>query len=289
MTSRPDSSSKRARPAHTTQRGVRAVDPRLRARRIEVQRHEGRRRLRALVGLAVVTVVAGGAVVVSQSSLADVDAVVVEGAHLSDPSSVVEASGIEIGDPLIDLDADAVVAEVEALPWVLGASVERQMNGDVVVTIEERTPRVVLSTEDGGFVVVDAFGRQLERVAGRAPEYLPVAGIVASGVVGQPAPPETRAVVSVLDHLTPPVAAVVTQIMVDEGTLYLELTPAGRVKLGDDSSLDAKIVSLETMLAHADLRCLFEIDVRVPSAPALTRSSATGDPRATLTDLAECT
>ncbi|MEZ5228022.1 MAG: FtsQ-type POTRA domain-containing protein [Acidimicrobiales bacterium] len=265
------------------------VDPRLRARRIEVQRDAGRRRLRALIGLIVVTVIAGGAVVVSQSSLADVDAVVVQGAQLSDPHDVVVASGITVGEPLIDLDPDAVVAHVEALPWVLGATVERRMNGDVVVTIEERTPRAVLSTVDGGFVLVDEHGRQLERVAGRAPDYLPIAGIVASGEVGQPAPPETSAVVSVLDHLTPAVSAVVTQIVIDEGTLYLELSPSGRVKLGDDSSLDAKIVSLETMLSHADLRCLWEIDVRVPSAPALTRLSAAGDPRATLTDLAECT
>ncbi len=265
------------------------VDPRLRARRIEVQRHEGRRRLRALVGLVVVTVIAGGAAVLSLSALADVDAVIVEGARLSDPDDVVVASGVAIGEPLIDLDTDTVVANVMTLPWVLGASVERRLNGDVVVVIEERTPRVVLPAEDGGFVLVDDLGRQLERVPGRAPEFLPIAGIVASGEVGQPAPPEVRAVISVLDHLTPPVAAVVTQVIADEGTLYLELTPAGRVKLGDDSSLGAKIISLETMLAHADLRCLWEIDVRVPSAPALTRLSATEDPRATLTDLAQCT
>ncbi len=265
------------------------VDHRLRARRIEVQRSEGRRRLRALVALVIVTIVAGGAAVISQSSLADVDAVVVEGARLSDPEDVVLASGITVGEPLIDLDAADVVASVETLPWVLGASVERRMNGEVVVAIEERLPRVVLGTEDGGFVLVDERGRQLERVAGRAPEFVPIAGIVANGEVGQPAPPETSAIVSVLDQLTPTIAAVVTQIIIDEGTLYLELAPAGRVKLGDDSSLAAKIVSLETMLAHADLRCLWEIDVRVPSAPALTRVDAAGNPRAALTDLAECT
>ena len=272
-----------------SKRAATKVDPRLRARRIEVQRSQGRRRLRGLVGLVVITVVAGGAAVASQSSLADVDQVVVVGATLSDPEAVAAASGITIGEPLINLDADAVVAGVEQLPWVLGASVERRIDGDVVVSIEERIPRAVLSTQDGGFVLVDDRGRQLERVAGRAPEFLPIAGITASGDVGQPAPPETQAVVSVLDHLTPPVAAVVDQIVVDEGTLYLELRIGGRVKLGDDSSLDAKIVSLETMLAHADLRCLWEIDVRVPSAPALTRLSAAEDPRATLTDLAECT
>ncbi len=264
------------------------VDPRLRARRIEVQRSQGRRRLRTLVGLVIVTVIGGGAVVISQSSLADVDAVVVEGAVASDAAAIVDASGIEVGQPLIELDTDAVVDRVVDLPWVLGATVERQADGDVIVSIEEREPRAVLPTADGGYVLVDERGRQLERVSGRPPGYLPIAGIVASGVIGQPAPPETQAVVSVLDHLGPTVSAVVTQIVIDEGTLYLELDLGGRVKLGDDSSLDAKMVSLETMLAHADLRCLWEIDVRVPSAPALTRLSAAGDPRATLTDLAEC-
>lgn len=265
------------------------VDPRLRARRIEVKRERGRRRLRTLVGLVVLTVLAGGAVVISQSSLADVDAVVVDGATRSDQTQIAAAIGVELGTPLLDLDPDSIAASVEQLPWVLGVSVDRQLDGDLVVTIEERVPRAVLPTEDGGFVLVDERGRQLERVAGRSPEYLPIAGVLANGAIGQPAPPETQAVLAVLDALTPSIEAVVSQIVFDEGILYLELTIGGRVKLGDDSSLAEKVVSLETMLAHADLRCLWEIDVRVPSAPALTRLSAAGDPRAALTDLAGCT
>lgn len=265
------------------------VDPRLRARRIEVERERGRRRLRSLVGLIAVTLVAGGAVVVSQSSLADVDEVVVDGAIRSDQAEVAAASGVRKGTPLLDLDPEAIAASVEQLPWVLGASIDRRIDGEVVVTIEERTPRAVLPTVDGGFVLVDDRGRQLERIPGRPPDYLPIAGVQASGEVGQPAPPETQAVLAVLNALSPEIEAVASQIVFDEGTLYLELSIGGRVKLGDDSSLNEKVVSLETMLTHADLRCLWEIDVRVPSAPALTRLSAAGDPRATLTDLAGCT
>lgn len=265
------------------------VEPRLRARRIEVRRSEGRRRLRAFVALIVATIVGGGAVVVSRSGLADVDAVVVEGATHSDAADVVALSGIVPGQPLIDLDLDAAVEAIETLPWVEGVSVDRRINGEVLVSLVERTPSAVLPTADGGYVLIDVQGRQLERLAARSEEWLPIAGIVASGVLGQPAPPETQAVLALTEALSPMVGEQVSQVVMDQGNLYLELRSGGRARLGDDSSIEPKMIALETMLINADLRCLWEIDVRVPSAPALTRMTASGDPRAALTDLAECT
>jgi cell division protein FtsQ len=265
------------------------VEPKLRARRIEVKRDQGRRRLRGLVALSAVTLIAVAAILISRSALADVDGLVVEGAQQSDIGAIEQATGIQIGEPLLEVDTSAVAERVEALPWIRSAVLRRTWFGDVVVTVEERVPEAVISTEDGGLVLVDSEGRQLDRVPVRLPGFVPVAGVVANGELGQPAPPETQAVLRTIEAMTEPVRAAVAQIVIDQGTLYLELNQGGRIKLGDDSSLGEKMISLETMLAHADLRCLWEIDVRVPSAPALTRVSAAGDPRASLTDLASCT
>ncbi len=266
-----------------------SVDPRLRARRIEVKRDQGRRRLRTLVALVIVTVVLGGGVVASQSSLLDVDAVIVEGSTRTDPATVVQASGIGLGQPLVEVDVEGAAAGVAQLPWVLDVSVDRRLSGEVVVEIQERSPIAALPTSDGGLVVVDQGGRQLERVPVLPPEFVPIAGIVASGEIGQPSPPETQSALDLIEQLTDGLRPSVSQIVVDQGSLFVVLSGGGRVNFGDASSLDDKVVSLETMLAHADLRCLFEIDVRVPSAPALTRVNAAGVPRATLTDLSLCT
>ena len=75
-----------------------------------------------------------------------------------------------------------------------------------------------------------------------------------------------------------------------DGTdLVLDLAAGGRVRLGDPGDLDDKLVSLETMLARVDLRCLAELDLGVPSAPALSRRPpADGDPQAPLSDLSKC-
>ncbi len=266
-----------------------AVDPRIKARRIEVQRTAGRRRLRTLGLLVAVTLVTIGAIALVNSSWLDVDDFEVVGTANTPAEQVEQASGILIKTPLLDVDLALAEQQIERLPWVLTASVDRRWTGTIVIEITEREPVTVVATDDSGLVLVDGSGRQLELVDRRPPGYLLVAGIVATGIEGQPAPPETQAVLRLMGELTPQLEAEVDQIVVDEGTLYLDLRSGGRALVGDDTALDQKVLSLETILQRVDLRCLWEIDVRVPSAPAVTRIDAAGNPRATLTDLSDCT
>jgi hypothetical protein len=58
--------------------------------------------------------------------------------------------------------------------------------------------------------------------------------------------------------------------------------------MGDDKDLAAKVISLETLLLGVDLRCVHEIDLTVPSAPALSRIGEKGNPRDGLADLTLC-
>ena len=264
------------------------VDPKLAARRVEVARHEGRRRLRLLAALCIVTLLALGCIVAANSSFLDVDEVEVIGAANTDPAAVVAAGGVVIGDPLLDLDVEAAVSAMERLPWIESATIDRTVGGSVLITVSERVPVSGLPL-DAGLMLVDRDGRQLGVVAGAPTGFLPIIGITPDGVVGQPAPPETHAVLRLLAKLTPAITPEVTQVEWANGTLVLHLRAGGRVKLGDDTALEEKMVSLETILAKVDLRCLSEIDVRVPSAPAVTRLNAGGDPRAAVVDLAECT
>ena len=266
-----------------------AVDPRINARRIEVKRTAGRRRLRTLGLLVAVTLATIGAIALVNSSWLDVDDFAVVGAEKTTEQQVEETSGIELQTPLLDVDLALAEQQIETLPWVLTASVDRRWTGTIVVEITEREPVAAVAADGGSFVLVDASGRQLALLDSRPAGYLPIAGIVASGVEGQPAPPDTQAVLRLMGELTPQLEAEVDQILADQGTLYLDLRSGGRALVGDDTALDQKVLSLETILQRVDLRCLWEIDVRVPSAPAVTRIDAAGNPRATLTDLADCT
>lgn len=269
--------------------GPAGLDPRIRARRIEVRRQQGRRRLRVLLGVLLAAALLGLGYVVAGSALLDVDDLVVTGNARTPAADIVTASDLAPGQPLLLLDVDGASAAIGRLPWVATAEVHRSITGTVTIEVVERQPVATLPTTDGAWVVVDGEGRQLEQVAAPGPDQLVLRGVEATGVVGTPVGPGPQEVLRLLDALTPPVRAAVSGIGLDGTELFLELAAGGRVRLGDTSDLNDKLVSLETMLARVDLRCLSELDLEVPSAPALSRRPpADGDPPAPLSDSSNC-
>lgn len=262
-------------------------NPKITARRIEVNREVGRRRLRVIGLLSIASLVIIGGIGLSNSPLLDVDEVTVDGLGRTTEPDVLAVLSLQVGDPLANLDLDEAQVEVEGLPWVKSAAVTRSWLGTVGIAIEERVPRLAISSPNG-FVLVDEGGRQLDVVDHHPAEFLPVAGVTASGEIGEPAPVEVQSVLLVLDALDDRTRAEAVQIVVDERQLFLELSAGGRINLGDDAGLVEKLTSARTILDQVDLRCLWEIDVRVPTAPAVTRLSNDGIPGASLTELENC-
>jgi cell division protein FtsQ len=265
------------------------LDPRIRARRIAVRRQQGRRRLRLLLGLVLAAALVGLGFAAANSALLDVDQVAVRGNARTPTDEVIAASDLAPGQPLLLLDVDGASAAVERLAWVSTATVHRSITGTVTVEVVERDPVATLPVTGGGWVVVDEEGRQLERVDTPSPDQLLLGGVEATGVIGSPVGPGPQGVLDLLEALTPPVRAAVSGVGLDGEDLVLDLASGGRVRLGGTSNLDDKLVSLETMLARVDLRCLGELDLGVPSAPALSRRPPVdGDPQAPLADLSKC-
>ena len=252
-------------------------------------RHEGRKRLKLLVALAAITLLSIGALVGLQSSWLDIDEVVVVGHDRTPADQVRSASGIVVGTPLVDLDMAASAEAIEALPWVATASVSRAWDGTVTAEITERTPSIALPISAGGFMLIDSAGRQLGSVDQRPDWAHVINGLQASGVPGQPAPTEIHGVIRLLGLLNSEQMAGISSITVDNGNLVLDLVAGGVVDLGNDSGLADKLVSYDTIRASVDLRCLHRIDLRVHTAPAITRLSATGETGRALSDMTTCT
>jgi cell division protein FtsQ len=268
------------------------TDPRIEARRREVAKTEGKKRLRLLVALSVITLGSIGSLLLLQSSWLDVDEIVVVGHEHTDPEAVRSVSGIVVGAPLVDLDLSASERAIEALPWVATATVSREWNGTVTVSVTERVAAIALPTarpDTDGFMLVDAAGRQLGPIPDRPAWASPINGLVASGVPGQPAPTEVHGVIRLLSLMTPDQLSGVSSISVVERNLVLDLLEGGTVDLGNESGLNEKLVSYDTIRAAVDLRCLHRIDLRVHTAPAITRISATGETGQALSDLVNCT
>ncbi len=249
------------------------IDPRFRRRRIEVQRENGRRRLRrVLVLLAIVGVVVLGIIVV-RSPLFDLDHIEVGGVIRSDQNDVLAVAGLSRGEPLMDADIVSARTAIESLPWVFSAVVAREWPGTVTIDVVERQAVAALPS-GAGYAIVDRFGHVVERVAQPTPG-MPLVSVNADaalpGEVVEESVDAVRTAAAMPRDLVPWVASVLVD---EELRVVLELTGGASVLVGSSEELSDKYVALATLLTRVDLRCVRRIDVRVPRTPVLTRRAS---------------
>lgn len=270
--------------APTTSRdlGRITVDPRFRERLIAVRKEAGRRRLRRLVLLVVTAILALTAVIVLESPVLDVDHVTVVGARNTGAATIREATGVDVGAPLLLADIEAAERSIEALPWVADADVSRNLPSDVRVRITERTPWALV-TAGGAAVLVDDSGRVLETGAidtypATVPRLPAFVTVVAPGDASLPTAGGTvdrrlHEAVALAGRLRENPAGAVTAVRLDPAPAF-DLTAGGTVELGDLTDLDAKVEAFRTVFARVDLDCLEALDLRVPTHPVLTRRTS---------------
>lgn len=242
-----------------------AMDPRLRQRRIEVIREQGRRRLRILIGVVSVIVTLGLAWVVIESPIYDVDHIRVTGATHTSVSAIQAASGIRRRDALLFADTGRVTSRIEALPWVDRAVVHKVFPGTVTVAVTERVPVAWVRTSPTSVATLDGTGRVLGLAA-----TPPQAVIEIGGLGALPAPGRRVAsafVVHALTRLSPALSAQVISATWAAGELTLHLATGPEVRLGRPDQLRAKSDSAEVVLARPEAAHVAYVDVRVPAAP----------------------
>jgi cell division protein FtsQ len=252
------------------------MDPRIKARRIEVRRGQGRRRLQRLADVGAVVLVAAGFAVALRSPLLDVDRIVVTGAARTGGDAVLGELGIGRGDPLMDLDLAGAGARVAELPWVQEVSLHRRVDGVVEVAVIERTPVAVVPSAAGD-LLVDASGRVLGPPASGGADLGPlpsVVGLAADLRPGDHLPSAAAGALQAAGALGAAAPGAVTELRADPDDLRATLATGGEVRLGTAERIDAKVRSLATMLEQVDLACLDELDLRLPGSPVLTREDA---------------
>jgi cell division septal protein FtsQ len=264
--SSPVSTLQRPRPA--------PIDPRIRARRIEVQRGFGRRRLQRLVDVGLVLAVVAGFAVALRSPLLDVDAVTVQGAEHTTADVVLERAGIAHGDQLIDVDLRAAGERVAELPWVAAVRLHRGLDGTIEVAITERDP-VALVGEGATAVLVDVEGRAVAlgtEVPDAAAGLVRFSGPGAAVAPGGYLPDEAQEALALASELVATPGLGMELVLGEEVVGRLE--SGIEVRFGAATQVDAKVRSLRTVLEQVDLTCAATIDVRSPGSPVLTRDEA---------------
>jgi cell division protein FtsQ len=117
--------------------------------------------------------------------------VIVEGRERTAARDVMAVLDARRGAPILAFDPHAAKAELETLPWVRRATVERRLPGTIHVRLEERIP-LALWQNRGRFHVIDVEGRE---IAGVDPAGFP--RLLA--VVGEDAPRHAAALIALLD------------------------------------------------------------------------------------------
>lgn len=252
------------------------IDPRIRERRIAVQRDEERRRLRRLAVVTAVAATLGAGWGVTRTPLLDVDHLEVVGAAHTGAGVVAQATGIDRGDPLLSAPVGSAASRVADLPWVQRVDVSRHWPNRIQVQVVERIAVAAVPTTGEGWVLLDAVGRQLAVVAAPEPGLV---RLEVPAVAAAPGDDLSGAATAPLELASTRPAALVDRLVslrpvrggAVEGTVRLAGDEVATVRFGRPVQAAAKWLALLTVLDDTDLAGLQTIDVRVPSAPALTR------------------
>ena len=252
------------------------IDPRFRARRGAVRRAEGRRRLRfILVGLAILGLIFAGWAAL-RSPLLDLDHVEINRLRPSRLDEVSKTIGLEAGTPLKDVEPALIEADLEALPWVLNADVEKSWPNTVRVEVVERTAVARLSGSTGPGVVVDETGTVMAE-AGSGYLGLPLISLASSAELGAVEPdalPGIALIEVIPDDLAAWVEAITYSPGASEGArglVRIDLVGEAEAHLGEPTLLGDKVQALRSVLNGVDLSCVRMIDVAVPDFPTVQR------------------
>jgi cell division protein FtsQ len=235
----------------------------VRERWIAARRAEGRRRLRILVAIVVVVLLAVGVWAVVASPFLDVDHIEVTGSHRVTSAEIVAASGISTGDAMVWLDGGAAERRIAALPWVAGAHVSRHWPGTVEIAVTEREP-VAWVDAGAGPVLVDGTGRVLGSLADPPaglprildPAHVPPPGADISPVAG------ARVAGKLVGY-----ARLGTQtISLTPKGVTLGLVKGGEIRLGAPTQVMPKVGAALAVFAAVGEPVQY-VDVSVPSNP----------------------
>lgn len=253
-----------------------SIDPRIRARRIAVQRDEGRKRLRRF-GIASGVVATGAALWgLTLTPLLDVDRVRVGGGGRTGQEAILAATGISRGDALLTADVGAAADRIADLPWVQTVEVSRRWPGTVAIEVVERTPTAIVPARGGGWLLLDATGRQLAVQEAPEPGTLSIEVPPVSPEIGTQLVSGTNAALELAATIPPSMRDRLLGLRPSgggavEGRVRLRDGAEALVLFGRPTQTSAKWLALLGVLEQAEPARLAKIDVRVPSAPALTR------------------
>jgi cell division protein FtsQ len=193
--------------------------------------------------------------------------VMVDGRAETDADKLMRALDVVRGSPIMAFDPDRARTEIERLPWVATATIERRLPDTIFVRLTERKPMALWQNE-GKLSLIDVDGVILtERDLGRYPN-LPI-------LVGNDAPEHGAGLIERLDAVPELKKKIESAVRVGSRRWDLHMKNGVVVRLpeGDVSGALAKLADLESKHPLLD-RDVIAIDLRLPDRLVVQTSAA---------------
>jgi cell division protein FtsQ len=183
--------------------------------------------------------------------------VVIEGRANTPEALLWSAIGVKKGDPILGFSLEETRTNIERIPWVERATVERRLPGTVVVNLQERRPFAIWQNQ-GKYVLVDRTGQVVANQDVAQFHHLPL-------IVGSGAPGAAAELLDALRNRPSLAEKVSASVRVGERRWNLRMVNGTDVMLPEGH----EVVSLDRLIQlqqeHAVLdRPLVAIDLRLP-------------------------
>lgn len=183
--------------------------------------------------------------------------VLVEGRVRTTRSAILETLGVARGTPILALDPHAAKARLEALPWVLTATVERRLPRIVHIQLTERQPLALWQFE-GRLTVIDQAGAVIDQAQSKAFASLPL-------LVGEGAPIHAADLLDMLKSEPELNAKVTAAVRVRDRRWNVRLAGDIDVRLPEIKAAEAWAELARIQREHSVLsRDVVIIDLRMP-------------------------
>lgn len=166
--------------------------------------------------------------VLLQSPIFEVHRVIVRGNQFLSEDKILSVANIGIGENIFKVDLTAAASNLKLVSMIKEAQVDRSLPSSVVITVRERKPLGLLSTQEG-FIEVDEEGIYLQKAEVGAPGLPVLTGIqcdlpnpgqaVRSEILGD--------ALAVIGGLPAPVVANLSEVHVNEDSQIILYTLEG--------------------------------------------------------------
>jgi cell division protein FtsQ len=185
-----------------------------------------------------------------------------------------ELAGVELGDQLLAVDADAIAKQLATHPWIASARVRRELPSVLAIEITER--RAAASALLGALYLLDADGRPFKRATFEEADGLPViTGVTREQYAALRRASEAvfrEAIALVATYGADPGRPKLSEVHVDsrQGFSLVLLDGGGRVRLGR-GEVEGKLARMDRIIAALGPRGAAEVSTVYLDGPSADR------------------